>query len=102
MERLIERVQMAKKALASLQEIISHHEVTDIIKDAAIQRFEFTFEATWKAAKQYLYDVEGLDIGSPKGVIRSCREVGLFTDLPNEKAHSFRRGMRVRSGTGCQ
>ncbi|MDQ0253418.1 nucleotidyltransferase substrate binding protein (TIGR01987 family) [Evansella vedderi] len=49
-------------------------------KDATIQRFEFTFEASWKAAKQYLYDVEGIDIGSPKGVIRSCREVHLLNE----------------------
>ncbi|WP_197412037.1 HI0074 family nucleotidyltransferase substrate-binding subunit [Gracilibacillus massiliensis] len=54
--------------------------MNDIIRDAAIQRFEFTFEASWKAAKQYLFDIEGLDIGSPKGVIRSSREVGLLSD----------------------
>ncbi|MEW9675947.1 nucleotidyltransferase substrate binding protein [Lentibacillus sp. L22] len=41
---------------------------------------EYSFEACWKAGKQYLYDVEGLDIGSPKGVIRSFREVGVFTE----------------------
>jgi nucleotidyltransferase substrate binding protein (TIGR01987 family) len=80
MERLNERIKMANKALTALRGILSYHEVTDVVKDAAIQRFEFTFEASWKAAKQYLYDVEGLDIGSPKGVIRNCRKVGLFND----------------------
>ncbi|WP_221761341.1 nucleotidyltransferase substrate binding protein [Salibacterium salarium] len=44
------------------------------------KRFEFSFEACWKLAKQYLYDIEGLDIGSPKGVIRSSREVNLFNE----------------------
>ncbi len=63
MERLNERIKMANKALTALRGILSYHEVTDVVKDAAIQRFEFTFEASWKAAKQYLYDVEGLDIG---------------------------------------
>ncbi len=38
----------------------------DIERDASIQRFEFTFEACWKVGKQYLYDVEGIDVGSPK------------------------------------
>lgn len=81
MERLKERIQMARKALSAFSDILHNHEVNDIVKDAAIQRFEFTFEASWKAAKQYLYDVEGLDIGSPKGVVRSCREVGILSDV---------------------
>ncbi|NMA02562.1 MAG: DUF86 domain-containing protein [Clostridia bacterium] len=51
-----------------------------IERDAAIQRFEFTFETIWKTAKDWLYVREGLDIGSPKSVIRACREVGIFTD----------------------
>ncbi|GAE94592.1 nucleotidyltransferase [Gracilibacillus boraciitolerans JCM 21714] len=80
MERLKERIEMATKALSAFREIIHYHEVNDIVRDAAIQRFEFTFEASWKAAKQYLYDIEGLDLGSPKGVIRCCREVGLLSD----------------------
>ncbi|MFZ0369043.1 MAG: HI0074 family nucleotidyltransferase substrate-binding subunit, partial [Halobacillus sp.] len=52
----------------------------DVERDAAIQRFKFSFEASWKATKQYLYDIEGLDAGSPKGVIRSCRAVHLLED----------------------
>lgn len=51
-----------------------------IERDASIQRFKFTFEAVWKAAKQWLYDVEGLDVGSPKSVIRTFREIGLFDE----------------------
>ncbi len=34
----------------------------------------------WKAAQAYLRVVEGLDIASPKGVVRSCRELGLLTE----------------------
>ncbi|MFA1821371.1 nucleotidyltransferase substrate binding protein [Virgibacillus oceani] len=41
---------------------------------------EYSFEACWKASKQFLYKIEGIDIGSPKGVIRSSREVGLFSE----------------------
>lgn len=48
--------------------------------DAAIHRFEFIFETTWKAAKQMVFDVDGIDVSSPNGVIRPCREVGLFDD----------------------
>jgi nucleotidyltransferase substrate binding protein (TIGR01987 family) len=49
-------------------------------RDAAIQRFEYTCEAVWKAAQRYLQEVEGISVGSPKGSIRSSREVGLLTD----------------------
>jgi uncharacterized protein YutE (UPF0331/DUF86 family) len=28
---------------------------------------------------EVLFEHEGIDVGSPKGVIRSCREVGIFT-----------------------
>lgn len=80
MERLNERVAVAEKALAAFQEVMAIANPTLIERDAAIQRFEFTFEAVWKAAKQMLFEVEGIDAGSPKGVIRACREVGLFDE----------------------
>ncbi|CAM3115061.1 HI0074 family nucleotidyltransferase substrate-binding subunit [Filibacter tadaridae] len=80
MDRLQERITSAKKALASLQQLVVIDQPNDVERDASIQRFEFTFEACWKAAKQYLYEIEGIDIGSPKGVIRSCRETNIFED----------------------
>ena len=49
-------------------------------RDATIQRFEFSFEACWKAAKQYLFDVEGVDVASPKGVMRSLRENNILNE----------------------
>jgi len=71
---------MVEKALQRFKEIMVVKEPNSIERDAAIQRFEFTFEAIWKTAKNFLYDFEGLDVGSPKGVIRACREVGVFND----------------------
>ena len=50
------------------------------MRDAAIQRFEYTFEAVWKAAKRYLSVIEGLEIGSPKGVARACFQVGILSE----------------------
>ncbi|TGB03556.1 HI0074 family nucleotidyltransferase substrate-binding subunit [Halobacillus salinus] len=80
MERLQQRLEAAEKALNAFEKLATIKSPDDIERDAAIQRFEFSFEASWKAAKQYLYDVEGVDAGSPKAVIRSCREVKLFGD----------------------
>jgi nucleotidyltransferase substrate binding protein (TIGR01987 family) len=80
MERLKERIAMATRAVLRLQEAVQLPNPSDLERDAIIQRFEFTFEAVWKAAQAYLHTVEGMDVASPKGVIRACREVGLFDE----------------------
>ncbi|AXY68115.1 nucleotidyltransferase substrate binding protein [Thermosynechococcus sichuanensis E542] len=79
MDRLRERLVVAQKALATLQELPLGERTDRIIRDAAIQRFEYTLEAVWKVAQLYLREREGLDIASPKGVIRACLAVGLLT-----------------------
>ncbi len=40
--------------------------VTDLTRDAAIQRFEFCFELAWKVIQERAR-AEGLDCQSPKG-----------------------------------
>ena len=78
MERLKARLSSARRALETLKELSGIEKVTVIQRDAAIQRFEYTFEAVWKAGRLYLKEVEGLDIGSPKGVIRACMKTGVL------------------------
>jgi nucleotidyltransferase substrate binding protein (TIGR01987 family) len=78
--RAAERITLAHKAMLAFREVMAIGKPTSIERDAAIQRFEFTFEAIWKAAKEVLYEHEGIDAGSPKGVIRSCREVGVLKE----------------------
>lgn len=80
MERLNERLVIARRALTSFQELLGLEQPSQVERDAAIQRFEYTCEAVWKAAQRYLQKVEGLSIGSPKGSIRASREVGLISD----------------------
>lgn len=86
MERLMERIDAAERALLSFEQIMGIASPSLIERDAAIQRFEYTFEAVWKAAKQMLFDIDGVDIGSPKGVVRSCRELGLLNDVQSVMA----------------
>ena len=80
MERLKQKVESAKRALKTLQELLDSQNLTIVERDAAIQRFEYTVEAGWKAGKAFLREIEGLEIGSPKGVIRGFLQVGLFTE----------------------
>jgi len=80
MDRLKERLEVAEKALGSLLDLPLGKNVDAIVRDAAIQRFEYTFEAVWKAAQLYLREKEGLDQGSPKGVVRASLQAGILTD----------------------
>lgn len=78
MERVKERLEIAQKALKTMEEIVGDKQPTAIQRDAAIQRFEYSFEAIWKTAKIYLRTFEGIESGSPKGTVRACFQVGIF------------------------
>lgn len=80
MERLKERFQIAEKAVITLSNVLKIGELTDIERDAAIQRYEYSFEAVWKVVKRYLYVVEGVEANSPKAVIRASFDNGLLND----------------------
>ena len=79
MERVKERLSVASRALATLDEALEAPK-SKIVRDAAIQRFEYTFEAVWKAAQIYLKRVEGKDLASPKSVIRASFQAGLLDE----------------------
>ena len=80
MERLVQRLQMARRALATLQELTPIASPTLVERYAAIQRFEYSTEACWKAAQSVLSMYFGLDLASPKSVIRASAQNGLLTE----------------------
>jgi nucleotidyltransferase substrate binding protein (TIGR01987 family) len=49
-------------------------------RDASIQRFEYTFEAVWKAAQLYLRVRENLELASPTAVTRACFQAALLNE----------------------
>ncbi|RMG21994.1 MAG: nucleotidyltransferase [Methanobacteriota archaeon] len=73
MERLNERLAQADHAL-----LLEEQEVNTVIRDAAIQRFESSYEAVWKAAQRYLRVIEGIEEGLPKAVTRACVRTGIL------------------------
>lgn len=77
---ITKRFATASRALGKLHEAVMKENLSEMERDGLIQRFEFCFEIMWKCGKDYLKDVEGLDVASPKAVIRSLREVKMFTD----------------------
>ena len=57
MERLKQRLATARQALDTLEELRTVP-FSKIVRDAAIQRLEYTFEAVWKAADVVLVMTE--------------------------------------------
>ncbi len=52
-ERFVLALEHYGKALARLREVLVESE-TDVVRDALIKRFEFTFETAWKAMYRWL------------------------------------------------
>ena len=112
MASVIERIDDAARALATLTEVVAVSEPRPIERDAAIARFTYTFEAVWKSARAFLLDREGRDAASPKSAVRTSHKVGLlyhedlakqiFARLPGhaEILHAWLAAMRVNMSAG--
>ena len=79
MADVAKRLDAAHRALKTFQELNLPSDDT-IVRDAAIQRFEYTFEATWKAAQAVLREQFGVALASSKPVIRASLENGLLNE----------------------
>ena len=67
------------KAFTRLTEVLAVSE-TPIVRDALIQRFEFTFEAAWKAAYRWLR-ARGVAVGDEAfAVLPRALALGLIAD----------------------
>ncbi len=88
MDRLTHRISIAHRALATLEEALAMPPSNEI-RDAAIKRFEYTFEAAWKAAQAYLQERHGLDAPSPKTAIRASWEVGALDEAQARAAFAM-------------
>ncbi|MBU1122031.1 MAG: HI0074 family nucleotidyltransferase substrate-binding subunit [Candidatus Omnitrophota bacterium] len=103
MERLEIKYQDAVKALGTLKDILDVT-FTEIVRDATIQRFEYTFEAIWKFLKEYLKQKEGVIVNSPKSCFREVLALGFLTeeetvqclemtDSRNDTSHTYKEAV---------
>lgn len=72
-----------EKAIYSLLKALQQPK-DEFIRDAAIQRFEYTYELSWKALKRYLEMDEGsetIDHLHRKDLLRMAAEKGLIRDV---------------------
>ena len=88
-------------ALSRLDEVL-RQEKNEFMRDAAIKRFEFTFDLSWKLIKACLDELSGLTCASPKACIREAYKQSLIeyddrwlemTDDRNKTVHLYREKM---------
>ena len=70
------RVSLFERALSRLEEALAKPE-DPIVRDACIQRFEFTFEMAWKALQRFTL-AEGIECVSPRDCFRVGFRLGLI------------------------
>ena len=101
MDRTRERLTIAARALASLRELAPLREPTAVERDAAIQRFEFSFELAWKAI-QAAARLEGQDCASPRTAFSTAWRNGWIADeaawldrldARNKTTHTYREAI---------
>lgn len=53
---------------------------SEYVRDAAIQRFEFTYELLWKVLKSYLEKIHGIRVVSPRQVFKEAFALDIIGD----------------------
>lgn len=81
MNKMMVKMEDLARALSKLKESLSRDpEQDDIVIDATIQRFEFTYELSWKLMKSYLEYTGVTDLSSPRSTIKAAFKAGLIRD----------------------
>lgn len=97
MTKLEVTIQQFEKAVRRLKEVLELEE-TDVIRDSAIQRFEFTLDISWKMLKTFLEEKKGIICVSPKECFREAYRQGVidydedwieFVNMRNETVHTY-------------
>mgnify|MGYP001593941374 CR=1 FL=1 len=87
-----------EKALARLEEALAAPK-SDMVRDSAIQRFEFTIDMTWKLVKTCLEEKYGVVCHSPKECFREAYRQKMLAydefwlelvDMRNETSHTYK------------
>lgn len=72
MAYLKEKLKQLEEALKTWEDVLNEP-YTEIVRDATIQRFKYSFELLWKTVKLYLREKECIECQSPKSCFREGR-----------------------------
>ncbi len=98
MTKLEATIKQFESALTRFREVMTAPK-NDIVRDSAIQRFEFTLDLSWKMIKAFLEEKKGVVCASPKECFREAYRQGLieysdewikFVDMRNETVHTYK------------
>ena len=95
-EKLQLQLGQLAKAISTVSEALSL-EPTSINKDGTIQRFEYTFELSWKALKRYFKINNNLEIFNVKDIFREAGKQGLIEKV--EKWFEYLEARNLTSHT---
>jgi nucleotidyltransferase substrate binding protein (TIGR01987 family) len=80
-KNLEKRLETLQRAYKRLKEVLSlNMEETDIVIDATIQRFEFTFELAWKTIKEFAETLRAGECNSGRSCIKLAYKLGWIKD----------------------
>ena len=94
-ERFTERQADVRERATRLAEAVAQPE-SELIRDASIQRFEFTFEVVWKTLKLYL-ERQGHECGGPRSTLKKAFAENLIPTP--EEADRWLQMLEVRNLT---
>lgn len=98
MSKLEAIIKQFEQALKRLDEVLKEPK-NSIIRDSAIQRFEFSLDLAWKSVKAYLEEQKGITCNSPKDCFREAYRQKLieyddawikYVDMRNETVHTYK------------
>lgn len=104
MSKLESVMKQFEKATGRLEEVLSVPK-TEIVRDSAIQRFEFTLDLSWKMVKAFLEEKKGIVCASPKECFREAYRQGVigyeedwlkFVDMRNETVRTYNEEIAER------
>jgi len=89
-----------RKAVTSLKAAIAQPK-DEFVRDAVIQRFEYTYELSWKMLKRYLDESEGASavdplsrkdlfrLGGERGIVENVEAWLAYHRARNETSHTY-------------
>jgi nucleotidyltransferase substrate binding protein (TIGR01987 family) len=78
--RWLQRFSNLKKAFLRLKEAVDTENLSELESEGLIQRFEYTYELSWKTLQDLLEAKGYLDIKGPTPVIQQAFQDGIISD----------------------
>ena len=76
--RLVQKYADFSKAVSRLKEVLDAGTESDFVYDAAIQRFEFTYELGWKLLKAFMAYSGIAEVNTPREAFKEAFAAGLI------------------------